>query len=100
MATAPYCNVSIARPGGDPKKPGGGIQQIPPGATLQQITNIVNNNFRNMQGGHYTEDRSLRQTTITRIFDPSDSSVYVDVEQITGMFFVNDLTGQIMSWRQ
>lgn len=98
MASAPYCNVSIARPGGDPQKPGG-IQQIPPGATLQQVTNIVNNNFRNIQSGKYVEDRALRQTTLTRIFDPSDSSVYVDVEQITGMFFVNDTTGQVMSWR-
>lgn len=100
MANAPYCNVSIATPAGDPKKPGSGIQAIPNGATIQQIIRIINNNFQTLATGNSKEFLPARQVTITRIFDPSDSNVYVDVRQITGMTFVNQNTGQTITWAQ
>lgn len=100
MATAPYCNVTIARPAADPKKPGTGLQTIPPGATPAQITRITNNNFYNLSRGNFREDLTQRVTTITRIFDPNDSSIYVDVRQITAMEFVNAITGQTINWQQ
>lgn len=99
MANAPFCNVEIAKPTGKPHSPTG-LQPIPPNATLQQITNIVNNNFKQLIKGNYVEDRASRQTVVTRIFDPSNPDVYVDVRQITGVLFVNPLTGQTVTWNR
>lgn len=96
---APFCNVSIANPKADPQKPLG-LQQIPRGANNNTITNIVNNNFNQLIKGNFFENKALRQTVITRIFDPSDSSVFVDVRQITALHFVNNITGQVITWRQ
>lgn len=96
---APFCNIAIATPPADPKAPLG-LQQIPKGANLQQITNIVNNNFNQLAKGNYVENRRLRQTTITRIFDPSNHATFVDVKQITALTFVNPITGQHITWSQ
>lgn len=96
---APFCNVSIATPKGDPQKPLG-LQQIPRGSTLQQIINITNNNFTQLVKGNYFENKALRQTVITRIFDPSDPNTFVDVRQITSLHFVNPITGQTIAWKQ
>lgn len=99
MANAPFCNVEIAKPTATPHSPKG-LQPIPPNATLQQVIHIVNNNFNQLIKGNYTEDRAARQSVITRIYDPADHSVYVDVRQITGVLFVNPLTGQTVTWRR
>lgn len=99
MADAPYCNVDIASPKADPHKVGG-LQLIPKGATLQQAITIINNNFNNIMKGNFVEDRTKRQTILTRIFDPADGSVYVDVRQIVGTVWVNGTTGQTVTWRQ
>lgn len=96
---APFCNISIATPKADPQKPVG-LQQIPRGATNQQIINITNNNFNQLVKGNYFENRALRQTVITRVFDPNDSSTFVDVKQITSLTFVNPVTGQRITWKQ
>lgn len=96
---APFCNVSIATPKADPQKPLG-LRQIPPGANNTQIINIVNNNFNQLVKGNFTERRDLRQTVVTRIFDPQDPNTFVDVRQITALHFVNGVTGQIITWQQ
>ena len=97
--TAPYCNVAIATPPADPAKPKP-IQMIPPGSSIQNAIHIINNNFINLVKGNFHEDRTLRQTVITRIFDSADPSVFVDVKQITGSTWVNGITGQTLTWRQ
>lgn len=99
MANAPYCNVTVATPPGKPVS-SKGLQQIPPTATQQQAYQIINNNFSQLIKGNYTENKSARQTQIVRIFDPSDSSVYVDVSQIVNVQFVNQTTGQVINWRR
>lgn len=96
---APFCNVAIATPKGDPQKPLG-LQQIPRGANNQQIINIVNNNFNQLTKGNFFEKRSARQTIITRVFDPQDPNTFVDVRQITALQFVNPITGQTIHWKQ
>lgn len=96
---APFCNVSVATPKADPQKPLG-LQQIPRGATNQQIINITNNNFNQLIKGNFNENRNARQTIVTRIFDPQDPNTFVDVRQITSLEFVNPLTGQTITWRQ
>lgn len=100
MSNAPFCNVTIATPKGDPAKQVG-LQQIPQGAQLPQVIRIINNNFKKLsQSGNFIENRAQRVTTVTRIFDPNDSSVFVDVRQITALQFINPLTGQTVSWKQ
>lgn len=96
---APVCNVSISTPVADPKKPLG-LQQIPRGSSNQQIINIVNNNFNQLIKGNFQENRTLRRSVVTRIFDPSDNTAFVDVEQITHIQFLNPLTGQTITWSQ
>lgn len=97
MATAPYCNVEVATPNANPGSPKG-IARIPPGANLQQVINIINNNFQHVQLGQYVENKAARRSKIVRIFDPADHNVYVDVNQIVGVQFVNSTTGQIINW--
>lgn len=99
MATAPYCNVDVATPKATPSSPKG-IQHIPPNASVQQITNIVNNNFQQLVKGNYTENRSARQTQIVRIYDPADHNSYVDVRQVVAVQFVNNTTGQLINWKR
>lgn len=99
MANAPYCNVKIATPAAKPASPKG-IQSIPASATQQQMVNIINNNFQNLLLGNYVENRAARQTQIVRVFDPNDSSSYVDVRQVVAVQFVNQTTGQVINWKR
>lgn len=99
MANAPFCNVEIARPPGKPQSPTG-LTPIPANASLQQAIRIINNNFNQLIKGNFVENRAARQVTLTRIFDPADHNVFVDVRQITGVFFVNPLTGQTIVWQR
>lgn len=96
---APFCNVDLANPKADPQK-ATGMRLIPPGSNLQQITNIINNNFTNLVKGNFRENRARRRVVITRIYDPDDHNVYVDVRQITGLEFVNGFTGQTIDWQR
>lgn len=99
MATAPFCNVTVAKPEGKPVSPKG-IQHIPPNATIQQITNIVNNNFQQLIKGNYVENRAARQVQIVRIFDPADHTSFVDVRQVVAVEFLNSTTGQVIRWKR
>lgn len=93
MANAPVCNVSISPQPGNPQSP----KSIAPNATLPQVIQILNNVLFK---GNFVEDKSKRQTTTVRIFDPDDHSIYVDVQQITALTLVNNQTGQTIHWRQ
>lgn len=95
MVDAPYCNVEVATPPGKPQSPTG-IRPIPPGTSPNAAWTIINNNFNQMIKGNFTEIN--RQVTLTRIYDPSDHNVWVDVRQITGVQFGNRLTGQTITW--
>ncbi len=110
-SVAPVCNISISTPPGQPIKTTA-LQTIPTNATTQQIINVMNNNIRtlnqqilNLQtlvnngGTNFREDITLRRTIRTRIFDPTDHDVYVDVDQVTGITWVN-AEGQRITWSQ
>lgn len=99
MATTNYCNVDIANPVANPKAPKG-IQTIPAGATQQQMIQIINNNFQNLVRGNFVEDKARRVTKITRFFDPDNDSNYIDVRETVGSIWVNNITGQTVTWRR
>lgn len=121
-----YCNVPVAEPPGEPAIPRG-FQRIPPGATPDQIANIVNNNFQLLAGSttpkttggfktkdtpagkknpdktkepNFVEDRPKRVTKTVRVFDPNDDTQYIDVEQIVGVHFTNPATSQTIAWKR
>ena len=98
--TAPaYCNVKLAQEKATPAK-ATTFQRLSAGATTQQIINTVNYNFNLLSKGNYVENRGDRTTEIVRIYNPDDSSQYVDVKQITGLNFVNPYTGQTLTFRR
>lgn len=99
MASAPFCNVEIAKPAGKPQSPVG-IRPIPPGTKPDAAWTIINNNFNQLLKGNFTENRALRQTTITRVYDPRDTSIFLTVRQVTGVVWSNSLTGQTISWNR
>lgn len=41
-----------------------------------------------------------RQTKTTRIFDPNDKTVFVDVEQVTSLTLQDKTTQQTLTWNQ
>lgn len=49
---------------------------------------------------NFQELTAKRTTTTTKIYDPKDNTVYVEVKQITGLTFVNKVTGQEITWAQ
>jgi hypothetical protein len=97
VTNTPYCNVKLVQEPGKPHA-SNRLQRIPPSANLSQVINIVNNNFSAMTKGNYVEN--ARQTVVTRIYNPQDSSQYVDVRQIVGIQFANPLTGQTVTFRR
>jgi hypothetical protein len=50
--------------------------------------------------GSFQEVVPSRVTHTTRIYDPNNHAVYVDVKQITGLTFQDKLTGASWSWSQ
>jgi hypothetical protein len=56
----------------------------------------------NKQGkaNSFTEVRPQRVTTTNRIYDPNNKQNYVDVQQITGLTFVDPTTQQTWTWSQ
>lgn len=69
-------------------------------SALKAIQAITNNFNTLMNGGNFVEDRSRRTFTINRVFNPSDATQWVDVQQITGLVFVDPVTGRSIVWRQ
>lgn len=97
--TIPYCNVPIAQPIGDPT-PGIGFQRIPAGSTIDQMMQIINNNFALLMKGNFTEDRTRRVSQFVTITDAQNPTVKIDVEVINAVTFRNTQTGQTVVWKR
>ncbi len=105
MALAPQCDLTVAIPPGNPTKPKG-FQKVPPTATLQQVINIVNNNFQRLSpisitqngGGNWIELK--RVTATVRVSNPQDDSQFVDIEQINQLVMVDRVTGATWVWNR
>lgn len=50
--------------------------------------------------GNYREDPARRVSKTVRVFNPQDSSQYVDVKQIVRLTFVDPVTGRTITWSQ
>ena len=50
-------------------------------------------------GGNFTEKRQSRTVVKERIFNPQDKEQYVDVEQVTGLTFVDGQTGRTLVFK-
>lgn len=109
MSNTPFCNIRGTVLPGNPKAPG--LQPIPKATDMNSIIKALEaltNNYNYLQQmfnsgkGDYFEDRNLRTTTVTRVYDRTDQTkqTYVDVAQITGAVFVNPITGQRLIWKQ
>lgn len=99
MSDAPYCNVDVATPAGDPKSPHGS-SRVPPNATLAQLINIINNNFALLSKGNFVEDRTKRVTVVERIYDSAGGGAYMDFAVIKTLHLTNPLTGQTVVWKR
>lgn len=127
-APAPFCNVEVAKvPGnpGDAKRRGAGagtaVKNIPAGATLQQAIRIMNENFQqiinnfgpsfptpanpnpfnqnqNVSPGKQDWNEVTRKVAVVRVFNESDRTQFVDVEQINGLTMKNKKTGETWVW--
>ncbi len=67
MAAAPFCDLTVPIPPGNPTKPKG-FQTIPPGATPAQMIRIINYNFNLLAPGggstiNVTNTRNTPNTT-------------------------------------
>lgn len=116
MSTAPICYINPPPPSAEPVKPT--IPAIPVATdlasaikainTLTQIVQQITNQVGSSSGGggasvktaNFSEDKSKRTTIITRVFNPTDKTQFVDVKQITGLTFHNPVTKQTITWKQ
>lgn len=51
-------------------------------------------------GGRFIEDKSKRVTKQEKVYDPNDHTVYVTVERINRVVWVDKLTGQTIVWQR
>lgn len=99
MASTPYCNVTVARPPGDPNQ-NNGFQRVPSNATPEQMAQIINNNFALLAKGNFIENRSKRVTQVVTITDPSNPAFGVQIEVVNAVTFTNATTGQTVVWKR
>jgi hypothetical protein len=121
----PVCNVAgpVIFPGQKQSQ----FQPIPPvnpndPYSIMRAIQVINNNFQilnrlgnfrdpndpNNQSsfgiksqaevGNFTEKTRTKQTK--RIYNPQDHEQYVDVEEITGLTFVDSKGGRTITWKQ
>jgi hypothetical protein len=99
MAQAPVCNVQgVVR---EPDQALAKLQPIPRATDLPSAIKAIQaltNNFN--LAGNYVEQRQLRTYTTNRVFNPDDTTQWVDVLQITGLVFLDRVTGKTIVWRQ
>lgn len=69
-------------------------------SALRAIQAITNNFYTLMKAGNFQEQRQLRTFQTVRVFNPDDSNQWVDVQQITGLTFVDPVTGRTLTWHQ
>ena len=121
---APVCNVNQT---GKPVQVGGPALPAIPKATdlasaikainaiAQTVNIIVNNGVPSNPGGvnpgggftsnpaqnaNFNEIRAQRISQTQRIYNPQDKTQYVDVNQITGLTFLDPQTKQTLIWKQ
>jgi hypothetical protein len=124
---APVCNLTTPQPNGDPRTRPINLQQIPAGATLPQIINIVNNNTRILNSinnanfgtvnnfyqspSNPTNPRPTlfrpgglievsRVSETVRIENPDDPSQFVEVERINKLRFRDSTNGEQWVWNR
>lgn len=69
--------------------------------TALRAINAITQNFYNLsRAGNFREDRSLRTFETVRVFNPDNANQWVDVLQVTGVTFVDPVTGRTLIWRQ
>ena len=126
MSRAPFCNVEVAKipgkPGDAAHRAGVNISTIPSSASQQQIINIINRNFqniiqnffgqfaptpsnpapfapnKNVSPGQEDWKEVTRKTKVVRVFNESDPTQFVDVEQINALTMKNKKTGETWVW--
>lgn len=69
-------------------------------SALRAIQAITNNFNTLLRAGNFSELRQFRTFETVRVFNPSDSSQWVDVQQITGLVFQDPVTGRFLTWKQ
>lgn len=102
MSKPLVCNV--AGPVRFPDQTMAKFQPIPRATDLPSVINAINaitNNFYTLaRAGNFVENRNLRTYQTVRVFNPEDTNQWVDVLQITGLTFVDPVTGRTLVWRQ
>lgn len=124
MANAPICHES--RDEAFPTKQPSSIPNIPPATDLASAIAAINalraavmalagrqqsrppqpwtpqiNNFQSTNSNtRWQEDRKVRVTQVVRVFNPKNKKQYVDVEQINGLTFADQKTGEKFQWKR
>lgn len=102
MSNPPVCNVQGTVVFPDQKI--NNFQAIPKAvdlpSALKAIQAITNNFYTLSKSGNFVEQRQFRTFETVRVFNPDDTSQWVDVQQITGLVFQDPVTGRRLVWRQ
>lgn len=57
-------------------------------------------NFTSTNSSRWQENRQARVIKVVRVTNPKDENQYVDVEQINGLTFADQKTGEKFSWKR
>ena len=119
MSDAPVCNINPPAPTAEPQV--SSLPAIPVATDLASALRAINTISQIIQAmTNQNSDNSFPQKPIIstkkdanfhevvarriikkmKITDPNDSSVFVEVKQITGLTFLNKVTGQAINWKQ
>lgn len=102
MSNPPVCNVQ--GPVRLPDQKLAKFAPVPPATDLQGVIRalqVINNNFNMLaRFGNFTENRNLRTYQTVRVFNPDNTDQWVDVLQITGLTFIDPVSGRTLVWRQ
>lgn len=101
-AVGPVCNVK--GPVKFPDQKVNPFQSIPKAVDLPsaiQAINTITNNFNTLaKFGNYVEVRNQRTYELVRVYNPENTEQWVDVAQITGLLFLDPVSGRTITWRQ
>lgn len=102
MPNAPVCNVKGVVL--EPNQKLSPFQPIPKATDLPsalRALQAITNNFNTLlKAGNFVEQRQFRTFQTVRVFNPDDTSQWVDVQQITGLTFIDPVTGRTLTWKQ
>jgi hypothetical protein len=73
--------------------------QVPAGPN-EIIYDLVSKPSSKKKQANFQEIVTKRTYATTRVTNPQDPKQYVDVKQITGLTFIDKLTGQEITWTQ